>query len=714
MAPARSHSIRAIGMDAGGTMTDTILVGDDGRFVIGKARTTPVDESIGFRASAHDASGYWGLELEQIFPAIVTGVYSGTSMLNRLLERTGRRLGLLVSLGMEDALLMERGIQTSLGYSYADTLHVVTHRHHKPLVDRSLIRGIGGRITADGREAIPLYEDDVSGAIEELLEEHVECICVNFLFSWRNPSHELRTAEIAKAIMSRLGRSVPVRLSADVSPTRRELPRLNTLVIDSYAAEPSRRQLHSIRATTRRLGAQFELRAMAGFGGTISMDSSQLIATLVSGPIGGCVGAQHLSETIEAKNIVCTDIGGTSFDVALVIDGKHQIKTDPAIAHFMLNVPMVSIDSIGAGTGSFVRINPLSRRLEFGPDSAGSRIGVCNVADDVETVTITDCNVVLGRLNPEYFLGGELPISRSAARRAVEEQIAKPLGLRVEDAAAGVIDLFEAELTREVEALVMGQGFEPADFTLLSYGGGGPLHVAAYASPLHFEDVLVPSWAAGFSAFGCLCADYAYRFDKQVDLPLPSLRDSREIEDFASLLNGAWNELRAKIAHEFHKSGIAVEQVSFAPYLRLQYQGQLNDIEVPSPVPRLDGVADLAAVIAQFERSYGNIYGGAARSPELGYHATLAIMTGKVPHHKPRLPDDPVTDDPDPSEAVKTTRAVYDHGAWRIASIYDMERLRPGHHLIGPAVVEAPSTTLYLPDLQRARLDRHRLFHLSS
>jgi acetone carboxylase, beta subunit len=466
-----------------------------------------------------------------------------------------------------------------------------------------------------------------------------------------------------------------------------------------------------VRRTTRELGANFDLRVMASFGGTISIDSEQLVPTLASGPIGGCIAARQLARQTGVTNLACTDIGGTSFDVALIVNGEPDVRLDPDIAHFKLNLPMVRIDSVGAGTGSYIRLDPISGHLDIGPDSAGSRIGVSNPEDDVDTITITDCDVVLGLINPAYFLGGELQLDPERARFCVDQQIAKPLGLSPEEAASGVLELFEAELTRQLEAAVMGQGFEPADFNLLGYGGGGPLHVAGYAAPLNFADVLVPSWAAAFSAFGCVCADYSYRLDQQLDIELST--DQRRMAQNIELINRTWSALRDRIAAEFAKSGVDFGEITFQPGLRMQYVGQINDIEVPSRAQLLKDAGDVAALIDEFERLYGIVYAAAAKSPELGYYATLAIMTGTVPAERPTLAEEVPADASSSEEAVKGQRRIYSQGSWREAAIYEMDRIRAGAAVDGPAVIEAPSTTFFVPAGNLAALDTHRIFHLS-
>ncbi len=473
---------RVLAIDAGGTMTDTFIVDESGSFVVGKAQTTPDDESVGFMESARDALKQWESSPEEAFGTIASGIYSGTAMLNRLLSRQGLEIGAIVTAGQEDYLKIERGIQTYLGYSYSDRLHLATHYHNPPLVPRERMKGVRGRIDVFGEVVAPLREQDAREAAAELLDAGVDGICVCLLFSYRNAEHEIRVGEILAEEKAKRGVDgrVPVFLSSELYPQRRDLPRLNSTLIEAYAAEPSRGTLKAVRDQTKKAGARFELRVMASHGGTISIEARELARTLVSGPIGGVVGGQGIAERLGIPNALCTDIGGTSFAIALITDGRFEITPTPDIARFMLNMPLVKIDSIGAGTGSFVRVNPNSGRPELGPDSAGARIGVCWPEGGLETISVTDLNLVLGRVNPDYFLGGDVKLDPERARAEVERQLAEPLGLEVDDAAAGVVGLFEQTLKNEAVGRILGKGYSPADYALLCYGGGGPLHVGGY------------------------------------------------------------------------------------------------------------------------------------------------------------------------------------------------------------------------------------------
>jgi N-methylhydantoinase A/acetone carboxylase beta subunit len=625
-------------------------------------------------------------------------------MLNRLLERKGRRVGCIVSGGLEDYLRLERGLQTWLGMTYADRLHVTTHYHNEPLVPRERMKGVRGRIDLFGREVIPLYEAEVRRAAEELLDDQVEGIVVCLLQSFVNGAHEQRVGEIVAEVQAQRGSAVPVFLSSRLYPLRGDFPRLNSTLIEAYAAEPSRHQLGKLNNAVDAAGAGFDLRVMAAHGGTISIDSSELARTLVSGPIGGVVGARFLADELGIERAVCSDIGGTSFDLALVNEGELAIRQTPDIGRFLLNLPMVEIESIGAGTGSYVRIDPTSNRPEIGPDSAGSRIGTAWPEGGVETVSVTDLNLILGRLNPDNFLGGAVDLDLERARAAVERQIARPLDLPVEEAAGGIVDLFEEQLRYAALARVLGKGYSAFDYTLFCYGGGGPLHVGGYTRAAGYADVSVPTWAAGFSAFGCACADFSYRFDQTYSLTIKPGEEAATAER----LREAWASLAERGIEAFARGGVSPDQVSLRRLVRMQYAGQLNDIEVAAPDGRPD---DVGALVDRFEDLYAKIYASGASSPELGYTITSVAVVAAAPVEKPALPNEELTD---AAAEPKGARRVWwsELGDGVETPIYEQEEVRAGQSIVGPAINEAPSTTLAVPPGRIAELDAHRIFHL--
>ncbi|MBB4020141.1 acetone carboxylase beta subunit [Chelatococcus caeni] len=706
------RTVQVLGIDAGGTMTDTFFVDSNGEFVVGKAQSTPENEALGLIESSRDGLGQWGLNLQEALSTIQTGVYSGTAMLNRVVQRKGLRTGLIVNAGMEDFHRMGRAIQAYLGFAYEDRIHLNTHYYDEPLVPRHLTRGVMERVDMFGKVVIPLREDTARKAARDLIDQDVEGIVISLLHSYRNPAHERRVRDIVQEEIEKWGKKIPVFASTDYYPVRKETHRTNTTILEAFAAEPSRETLRKIGSAFKENGSKFDFRVMATHGGTISWKAKELARTIVSGPIGGVIGAKYLGEVLGYKNIACSDIGGTSFDVALITQGELTIRNDPDMARLVLSLPLVAMDSVGAGAGSFIRLDPYTKAIKLGPDSAGYRVGVCWAESGIETVTISDCHVILGYLNPDNFLGGQVKLDRERAWNAMKEQIADPLGLSVEEAAAGVIELLDSDLRDYLRSMISGKGYSPTSFTCFSYGGAGPVHTYGYTEGLGFEDVIVPAWAAGFSAFGCAAADFEYRYDKSLDINIAEDASDKAKAAEARVLNEAWAELTERVLEEFELNGYSRDQVQLQPGYRMQYRGQLNDLEIESPIKSASTPDDWDALVDAFNDTYGRVYAASARSPELGYSVTGAIMRGTVPIPRPRIPKEPEGESTPPESAKLGTRKFYRKGKWVDAQIYQMETLRPGNRIAGPAIIESDATTFVVPGGFETWLDGHRLFHL--
>ncbi len=701
---------KVIALDTGGTMTDSFIIDERGRFAVGKAISTPHDESIGILNSIGDSLGRWEETLEETGNTVEALVYSGTAMLNRLLEREGNsNIGVIVNAGFEDLHRFGRGLQCWIYLDYGGRLHAREHEHQEPLVPKKQIRGVRGRINFWGEEIIPLYKEEAKKALEELIDLGVESIVVCLLCSYMNNRHEKQIARMAKKIMKEKGKDIPVILSSEHNPVRGETPRLNALIIEQYAAEPSRKQMIKISEKLKEKGVPAPLRILTSYGGTISPYHKTLITTMVSGPIGGTIGTRFLAKEYGIKNLVSSDVGGTSFDVGLTMEKYVPTKWESSLGRFILNIPMIALDSIGAGTGMYVNYNDVSRRLEFGPESAGYLIGVCNEKSGVETVTMTDCSLILGYLNPDYFLGGKVPLNKNRAFKSIEEQLAEPLNTDPYGTARGALDLIEMDMKNHLMGMIQGLGFRPENYTLISFGGGGPLHVAGYSRDMNFEDILIPEWAAAFSAFGCACADHAYRHEKSVDLVLPPNGSMNEA--VAMVLNATWGQLKKDISKEFEKEGRNPDEMEFFPSLKLQYFGMLDDLEIESPIAEVKS-NQLNVLTDRYDTLFENIYKRGTKSPELGYHITKAIATGVVPVPKPVLPEYELQGKEPLENASKGNREIYWGGSWHEASLWEMDLLKSGNIVYGPAVIEAPATTLLVPPGYKVELDKHRIFHM--
>ena len=703
-----------LAVDTGGTMTDTFLIDRDGSFLIGKAQTTPDREYAGILSSLNDALRHSKVQVgaEEAIGQIRAFVYTGTIMLNRIVERKGLHpVGVITTAGFEDTLRFGRGKQSWVELPYSERLHAVSHFYPDPIVEREYVAGVRERVLPTGYEMIPLYEEEVRSAVEYLLDKGVKAIAVCLLFSFANPEHEVMVERIAREVMAEKGIEVPVFLSHRINPLLGELGRMNTTILQIYAAEPSRQQLKMMDDVFKEKGMKAPLRILTSYGTTVSPDHEKLIMTVTSGPTGGLLGSKYLGSAYGFDYIVGTDIGGTSFDVGLITAGQYALKMESTINRFLVNIPMIALDSIGAGTGSYVRLDPATKRVQIGPDSASYRVGVSWREGGVETVTINDALLVLGYLDPDYFLGGDLKLDKRRAEEFFEEQISRPLNVDLYEAAEGCVELVSLDMRMYLNAMIVGTGHAPENYHLISYGGGGPILTARYTSGLNFRGILVPSWAAAFSAFGAATADYGIRHDLSTELYIAP--DGSMNELVSLMLNQGWEELRKMMESELRSEGIEPEDVLFKPAVRMMYFGMLDDLEVPVlefPIDA-DGVT---AIVDSYEEMFEKIYARGAKSPEAGYLITRIILSCVYPTAKPKLPEEEKSSDEPPEEAYKKEREMYYSGKWHEASVFEMDLLRAGNVIEGAAIIEAPSTTFVVPPGYTAYLDTHRVFWLRS
>lgn len=732
-----------LGIDTGGTMTDTVLVGEDGSFVIGKAQTTPANEADGIINSLKDASKKWKLELEEVLPSLRTVVYTGTIMLNRVLERRGLQpIGVITTAGFEDTLRMGRSRQSWNTLSYEERLHAVSHFHPEPLVSRNMIMGVRERTLITGVELVPLYEKEVEDATRTLIKRGAKAIIIMFLNSWANPSHEISAEQIVKRISTEMGKNIPVFLSHKIAPVLGELRRLNAVVIQVYASEASREQFGRIEKSLREKGCKAPLYILTNYGTVVPPTFERLIHTITSGPTGGAVGVKALAELYGFDYVVGTDVGGTSFDVTTIIAGQPTMTPYTLIERFEAAVPSIKTESIGAGTGSFVRIDPVTKAVKIGPQSAGYRIGVSWEDGGIETVTINDAMVVLGYLNPDYFLGGDIKLNKRKAEREFEKQVAEPLGIDLVSAAWNAYIMVSESMKLHLESIARSIGFSPENFYLVSYGGGGPAMVSAYTSGLKFAGVMVPEIAPAFSAWGATLSDLGIRVEKSLEAYIPPLpgvkplgiaemimrgvaqllgikiKGAEEIEGLrnlliqnaVNLLSSAWKELRSYVSDEF--SGIkGEEEIEWKTAVRMLYAGMLDDIEVDSPSAEAteDTIRELCE---SFDDLFGRVYATSARSREFGYTITRAVVTGFLRLPKPKIREEAEVGLKPPEDAFKGEREIFWGGKWYNAFVYEMGKLRAGNLIEGPAVIEAPASTFLVPPTNKAKLDKRRIFWL--
>ena len=704
-----------IACDAGGTMTDVILVDEEGKFVIGKAPTTPDDESIGFMESFDEALTYWDMagDGKEVCENAETAIYTGTSMLNTLINMSGLKTGLIVTRGFEDIIVQGRGSQTFIGFEWSEISHMQYRKHREPLVPRSLTRGVTERIDMFGQPVIPMYEHEVESGVRELLEEGVEAIAILFLFSFTNPMHEAKAGEIARKLVEESGREVPIVLSSEVAPITREVSRCNATVIQAYAAEPAREQLIRVEEKLVEKGYPHSLKTVLCYGGVTNIRYPRLFETIMSGPVGGIMGGKHLANTIgELENLVCADMGGTSFDAGCITQGMLPINREPPFQQMYVNVPMLDIRSIGAGTGTYIRLDPETNRLKLGPDSAGGTPGPVFQEQGNEIPTVGDCDLLLGIINEDYYLGGRVKVNKQKSEEVFKEKIADPLGLDVPTAAEQCVDLVNVMMREHLIRSLM-LGYDIRDYTLLGYGGAGPMHLAGYASEYPWKGIATVKHAAAFSAWGGACMDYGHRRHKSVAAVIPPGADDATKQFAGQTVSAAWEELETQLLDELMAEGFTRDQITLRQIVYMKFFGHLDDLEIVSPVERLNTVEDVDKLVDAFVDVFTRTYTLAGKPPVPTYQIEEVSIIAEVSTVKPRIGTFDM-EGKEPSKAArKGTRQVFNQGKWHEGQLFELDELRAGNEINGLAVIEAPSTTLYVPAGWHARLDEHEIIWLS-
>ncbi|HZQ10400.1 MAG TPA: hydantoinase/oxoprolinase family protein [Anaerolineae bacterium] len=683
-----------IAVDSGGTFADCIVVDDAGRVTAAKAPSTPDDYSRGVLESVARAAERLGLTLQQLLGDATLFAHGTTVATNALLTRSGSKTGLVTTRGHEDAIIIGRTVQKVAGLSEGEITYLVHLDKADPLVPRPLIKGVTERVDYKGAVIVPLKEKEVERAAKELVDEGCEAIAVSLLWAFLYPVHEQRIREIIHARYP----NIFVSLSHELAPVIKEYERTATTVINAYLGQVTDRYLASLAERLKANGFQHEPVVMQSSGGVVPVQQAQerAVSLLSSGPAGGVIGAVALGSALGHRDLITTDVGGTSFDVGLVVDGEPQFSLAPVFAKYHTVLPSIDIPSIGAGGGSIAWIEPGTRLLKVGPRSAGAVPGpVCYDAGGTEP-TVTDANVVLNRLNPDFFLGGAKKLNANKAREAIQDRIARPLGLAVEDAALGIVDILDAKMADLVRKVSIGRGYDPRDFVLLAFGGAGPLHVGAYARDVGVKEIIIPAHSSEFSAWGIVGSDLVNL--RQVSEPMLAPFDPAR-------LNAIYAQLEADARAALEREGVSDGAVSFARYIDMRYRGQIHEVRVPVPAHKL-GQTELAGIHQTFEDIYNRKYGQGAAYRKAGIEARTYQVRGIGRIPKPAWVKHELNG-ADVNAALKETRQVYFKGGWRATPVYTREKLHSGQRINGPALIEALDTTVLVPPDMTLRIDEY-------
>jgi N-methylhydantoinase A len=662
-----------VSMDIGGTFTDVVAYDEHGgQYAAGKASTTPADLTEGVLA---------GLEQVVDSPGEISFTVHGTTQgLNAFLQRRGERVLLLATRGAGDVYHIARGNRTRL--------YDVHFRKPEPLLPRSDIVEVGGRLDYAGAEIDALDEEAIRAAARRVRAEGFGAVAVAFLFSYVNPAHELRAEEILRDELD----GVTVSLSHRVAREWREYERTSSAVIDAYTAPIVRRYLERLESEMRARGLRVPLHVMQSSGGIVTAESARdlTLQTLLSGPVGGTMGGVALARLLDRPNLVCIDMGGTSFDVSLVVEGAPDVSSEAELEGFPLLMPVVNIHTIGAGGGSLAYAE--AGGLRVGPESAGADPGPACYGRGGTQPTVTDANVVLGRVDESNFAGGSMTLDAGAARDAVAA-LAVELDLDTTALAEGICDVANAKMAQAIRTLTVEKGIEPRDFALVAIGGAGPMHAVFLARELGIREVLVPRFPGAFSAWGMLESEVRKDASRAYFTPLAEA----DRGDLARLLAELEEEGYAALAEE----DITRETGRVQHAFDLRYIGQEYTLTIPltgAGEPEDEGFED--ALSHRFHDAHQTRFGHANLGAPVEVVAVRTTALGDLGRAEPtHLEEVAEAGYPSVTRQVTFGRTVRD------TIVVRRDDLRRGAVVEGPAVISEHTATTVVPPGAQATVD---------
>jgi N-methylhydantoinase A len=673
-----------VGTDVGGTFTDLICVTPDGHVVLDKTPTTTDDQSTGVMNGLAELAERFGVSLHDFCADLEIVVHGTTTADNTMIEMNGAATGLLVTEGHRDEIEMRR--------VHKEQIWDPSYPAPTPIARRRARIAIPERLSFEGQVLLPLDEHAVRRGVQRLQKLGVRSIAVMFLFSYVNPDHENRAAEIIREEFPDVEH---VSLSHEVMARGPEFERVSTTLVNAYVAPRISAYVSQLQEKLRSAGFAGPVLIMQSTGGVMPPDyvSKRAVSLLASGPTGGVMGASVAAESVGVRDFVAVDMGGTSFDVCLVRGGRPEIKTEWNWRYrYYIGMPMVDVRSVGAGGGSIARVR--QGALLVGPESAGSSPGPVCYGQGGARPTVTDADVVLGYVPTEGFAGGRMQLDVDAARVALQRDIADPLELDVVDAAWGVQRIVNANMANETRRVLASHGADPRTLSMIAYGGNGPVHAWAVAAELGIDHVLIPKAAPAFSALGVLVADYVVDLLRAYVVPLSQIDLGR--------VHSLIAELHDEAAKELGPIGLADAEIDLGLYAQMCYPGQNFDMSVPMVEGvEIDepGLLDLAG---RFHDQHEAERGFAFRSQQPLLRGMRLIARGRTP--KPSRFADLGT--LAVSDAARTgTRPAYFGDGFIDTAVYDGTRLGPGVEIAGPALIEELFTVIVVPPTGRVRLD---------
>ncbi|MEM1139349.1 MAG: hydantoinase/oxoprolinase family protein, partial [Pseudomonadota bacterium] len=659
-----------------------------------KALTTHNNLSTGFMQALETACGNISRDVEGVLSELDAVRYATTLGTNALIERKGPRIGLITTKGHEWTvpLMRARGYGDGMPEEYQADLPGADRP--VPLVDRTMIVGVRERIDWKGDCVLALDEDGVREAVRALVDKGAQAFVVGLLNATLNPDHEKRIEQIIlDEYPAHFLGGLPVILSHKVVGRKGEYARTMSAILDAYLHDIMHHGLSGLEVTLRSNGYSQPMLVTHNTGGMAQLNSTHALQTIHSGPVAGLGATESLSAQYNEPNIIATDMGGTSFDIGIVTgDGVKFYDFNPVIDRFLVATPMVYLHTLGAGGGSIARIDEVWGSVAVGPESAGSDPGPACYGRGGKEPTTTDANLVLGYLDAENYAGGSIKLNRRRAERSIQSAICEPTGMTVTEAALAIRRKVDANMADAIFKEVAVKGYDPRDFSVLSYGGGGPLHACGFASRLGVKKVIIPPFSSVFSALGAGNMNQLHIHEKSVYVTIYD-PNSRQILRDPTVLNEAIEELSEKGRADLKRQGVADEDVRLRVEVDMRYGNQRAQTAVVAPIERFDSLTDIMNLVQIFSETYEQRFGDGSRAPEAGIRVQVVRVVAYVDHDDVRL--EAYTGAGGKSAAPARSRECWFDGndAPVDTPIYDHGDLGEGVTISGPALIESTTTT---------------------
>lgn len=685
--------MRRISVDIGGTFTDCFLAYDD-RYIESKALTTHNNLATGFMEALRQACAEIGKDLGEVLGSVDAVRYATTLGTNALIERKGPNVALLTTAGFESTVPLMRARGYGDGLSELQQADLPGASRPIPLVPMTRIAGIRERIDFRGDIALALDEADVVAQVRRLVDEGAQAFVVSLVNSVVNPAHEKLVEQIilSEYPSYQLG-ALPIVLSHRVAGRKGEYARTMSSIIDAFLHDQMYHGMSTLEIALRRAGYKKPMLLVHNSAGMAQMNSTSSLQTIHSGPVAGLEATNYLSKTFEQPLLIATDMGGTSFDIGLVTtDGVKFYNFNPVIERWLVSTPMTYLHTLGAGGGSIARYDTMWNAVEVGPESAGSDPGPACYGRGGSLPTTTDANLVLGYLDVDNYAGGTIELSRRRAERAIEEHICKPSGLGLIDAAKAIKRKVDANMAAAIFKEVAVKGYNPKNFVLLSYGGGGPLHACGYSGEIGIRRILIPPFSCVFSALGAGNMDQLHIHESSLYLMLYDATTRKLLDDF-EVFNATVVELEQRGREDLLRQGANQSNIRSRVELDLRYGNQLAQTGIVSPFHRVESAADIIQLLNIFSSNYSQRFGEGSQAPEAGVRINVIRVVSYVEHDRLALQPSKLRIDRKPLPRSERLCHFLNLNEGLLTPIFDHADVEEGMTIDGPALIETPRTT---------------------